>query len=90
MRRFPAALLATGALSLATAPAALAAPADQSPLGGANAHPHHVHTGDGECTNIDSVRFEPGDRGLHRAANESGTEHGPWHGTCASHVHLAP
>lgn len=87
MRRFPAALLAASALGLATAPAALTAPADQSPVGGATAHPHHVHTGNGECHNIDSVRFEIDDRGMHRAAIESGTEHGPWHGTCASHVH---
>lgn len=90
MRKLATSVLAAGALSLAAAPAALAAPAEQSPIGGPNAHPHHVHTGNGECQNIDSVRFEPGDRGVHRGANESGPAQGPWHGTCETHQHAAP
>ena len=90
MRKFSTVLLAAGALSLAAAPAALTAPAEQSPVGGTTAHPHHVHTGNGECHNIDSVRFEHDDRGLHRGASESGPDHGPWHGTCETHRHPAP
>lgn len=91
MRRLSTALLAAGALSLTAAPGALTAPAEQSPIGsGPPAHYHHVHTGNGECHDIDSVRFEGGDRGLHRGANKSGAAHGPWHGTCATHTHPAP
>lgn len=90
MRRFSTTLLAAGAFGLAAAPAALTAPAEQSPVGGATAHLHHVHTGNGECHNIDSVRFEHDDRGLHRGAQESGSDHGPWHGTCEKHIHPAP
>jgi hypothetical protein len=58
-----------------------AQPAEESPVGGAGAHPHHVQTNNGGCKDIDSVKFEGGDRGLHRGSNESGT-HGPSHGTC--------
>lgn len=58
-----------------------AQPAEESPVGGPGAHPHHVKTGNGGCKDIDSVQFEGGDRGLHRGSNEFGT-HGPSHGTC--------
>lgn len=90
MRKFSTALLAAGALSLAAAPAALTAPAEQAPVGGSTAHVHHVHTGNGECHNIDSVKFEHDDRGLHRGAHESGSAHGPWHMSCETHRHPAP
>ncbi|WP_258802410.1 hypothetical protein [Pseudarthrobacter sp. NS4] len=64
-------------------PAVAATPpaAEQSPVGGTNAHPHFVMTGSG-CVDIDQVRFEPGARGLHRGAQESGPSQGPWHGAC--------
>lgn len=60
---------------------------EHAPHGGPGSHPHHVHTGNGECEDIDERSFEPAGRGLHRGANESGPEHGPYHGTCASHTH---
>ena len=60
-----------------------AAPAANSPVGGTGAHPHHVHTGNGGCVQIDSVLFEPASRGLHNGANASGGhERGPFHGPC--------
>ncbi len=59
------------------------AQATQSPIGGTGAHTHHVHTGNGGCVDIDSVQFEPTDRGLHQGSNASGGETlGPFHGTC--------
>lgn len=62
------------------APASAADPqaAEQSPVGGTHAHQHVVMTGSG-CVDIDQVLFEPDTRGLHRAANESGPDKGPWH-----------
>ncbi len=64
--------------------------AEQSPVGGPGAHPHHVHTPSG-CVDIDSVFFEPADRGLHRGSNASGPDQGPFHGTCEQdHPHLPP
>lgn len=85
-----AAVFSAAALSLAGAPAALSAPAEQSPLGGPGSHTHHVHTGSGGCNDIDSVAFEPADHGLHQGASQSGAAHGPWHGTCAAHIHATP
>lgn len=68
-----------------------AAPAERAPHSGPGAHPHHVHTGNGGCRDIDSVFFEPSGRGLHRGSNESGPERGPFHGTCEEpHPHLPP
>ena len=69
-----------------------AQPAEQSPVGGQFAHPHHVHTGNGGCVDIDSVFFEPDTRGLHQGSNASGGPAlGPFHGTCEeSHPHLPP
>ena len=92
MRNVSAALVAAGALALAATPAALGDPAAQSPVGGPHAHPHHVHTGNGGCVNIDSVLFEPDTRGLHQGSNASrGPLQGPFHGTCAeAHPHLPP
>ena len=88
MRRFAVALLGAGALTFT--PAALGAPAEQSPVGGPGAHPHHVHTGNG-CRNINAVLFEPDTRGLHRGSNASGPTRGPFHGTCEeAHPHLPP
>ena len=83
-------LLAVGALGLAAVPGAPAAPAEQSPVGGPGAHPHHVHTGQG-CRDIDAVLFEPSSRGLHRGSNASGPTRGPFHGTCEEqHPHRPP
>jgi hypothetical protein len=64
------------AVLTALAPAALAAPPH-----GDGGHPHNVSTGSG-CRDIDAVAFNAEDRGLHRGANESGQNNGPWHGPC--------
>ena len=75
-------LLVTVALLMAVfTSVANAQPAEESPVGGEGAHPHHVNTGSG-CKDIDSVTFEPDDRGLHRGSDESGPERGPFHGSC--------
>lgn len=64
--------------------AMLAGPAfaDGPPVGGGGAHPHHVETGNGGCQDIDAVEFSPTDHGLHQGANASGSDAGPWHGSC--------
>ncbi len=93
MRKFSAGVIVAGALSLTAAPVALSTPAADSPapVGGPSAHTHHIHTGNGECVDIDSVRFEHTDHGLHQGAAQSGPAHGPWHGTCANHrAHPSP
>ncbi len=79
MRRLTLVLAIAAALALA-APAGAADPpaADQSPVGGTHAHRHVVITGNG-CIDIDQVLFEPDTRGLHRGANASGPDKGPWH-----------
>ena len=65
-----------------------AGPSDESPIDGHRAHPHHIHTNNGECNDIDQQLFEPAQegearhRGLHNGALQSGHVH---HGTCASH-----
>jgi hypothetical protein len=68
------------------------AQAPQSPVGeGPPAHPHHVHTGNDGCVDIDAVFFEPDVRGLHQGSNASGPTRGPFHGTCGEpHPHLPP
>lgn len=68
---------------LAGTPALAADPpaAAPSPVGGTDAHPHSVVTGSG-CVDINQVLFERAERGLHRAAFETGTDKGPWHGAC--------
>lgn len=78
----------TGVVAVLLGGAAYASPADPSPIGGTNAHTHHVHTGNGGCIDIDSVRFEPGPRGLHHAAEtQIGLDHDLlWHGTCDGKV----
>jgi hypothetical protein len=44
-----------------------------------------VHTGDGECVEIDAVHFNPDTRGLHHGAIASGNhDRGPYHGPCHS------
>lgn len=58
---------------------------EHAPHGGAE-HAHHIHTGDGECHDLQQ-NMEGGSRGLHRATNERGDHDGMWHGTCASHQH---
>jgi hypothetical protein len=88
MRKFSTVLLAASALGLAAAPTAFTAPADEAPvgtIGQPGVHYHHIHTGNGECRDINSVGFEHDDRGLHQGASQSGSEEGPWHGTCANH-----
>ena len=72
-------------------PALALAQAEQSPVGGPGAHPHHVHLPTGDCVDIDAVMFEGAARGLHRGAHESGADRGPFHGTCAMpHPHRPP
>jgi hypothetical protein len=74
-------LLVTVALLMALSTGvAKAQPADEAPVG-PGGHYHHVITGNGGCVNIDSVRFEKDDRGLHQGANKSGSN-GPAHDTC--------
>lgn len=84
-------LIAATALSVALVTGGYAGSAhgagDNAPHGGDGSHPHHVHTGDGGCRDMSGPEFEPDDRGRHRASNESGSEQGPFHGTCASHTH---
>ncbi len=73
-------LLATVALLITVfAGVANAQPALHAPVG-PTGHTHHVLTGSG-CVDINNVKFEGGDRGLHRGANESGP-HGPAHLAC--------
>ncbi len=87
MRRVIIAVILAAAVAVGTFTGAAYAVDENAPHGGPGSHPHHVHTGDGGCEDIDERRFEPGSRGLHRGAHESGPEHGPYHGTCATHVH---
>ena len=75
-------LVAVALLMAVFAGVAQAQPADQAPVGGQFAHPHHVHTGNGECVDINSVLFEPDVRGLHEGSHASGEDQGPWHGRC--------
>lgn len=87
-----AGLALLGSLTVGSALAADPPAADQSPVGGNHAHPHHVHLGNGSCVNLDAVLFEPAHHGLHQGADaSSGPVQGPFHGTCASpHPHLPP
>jgi hypothetical protein len=80
MRRGALAVCTVGALTVGPAVTLAADPpaAEQSPIGGTHAHRHVVLTPSG-CVDIDQVLFEPDRRGLHRAANESGHDQGPWH-----------
>ena len=87
MRRWIAAAITCVTLAVGGLVGVAGAVDEHAPHGGATSHPHHVHTGDGGCHDIDEVTFEHDSRGLHRGAAESGVSHGPWHGTCASHVH---
>ncbi len=75
-------LLFTVALLMTVFAGVANAQAPESPVGGQGAHPHHVTTPSG-CVNINSVQFEPTNRGLHQGATQSGT-HGPSHGECPS------
>ena len=85
--RIAAVVVAFGAFGVGASLAG-AEPADESPIDGHRAHPHHIHTGDGECKDLDQNLFEPAQegerrhRGLHNGAVQSGRVH---HGTCASH-----
>ena len=63
----------------------------QPPIGGPFAHPHHVHTGNDGCVELDRVLFNPDVRGLHQGSNASGGEdRGPFHGPCGTHPHQGP
>lgn len=61
---------------------AMAAPAEEAPIGGSGSHTHYVITGNGSCVSIDAVAFEREGRGLHQGATASGSDRGPSHGTC--------
>jgi len=62
-------------------------PVTHEPLGPGFAHSHHVHTGNGDCVDIDSVYFNVDVRGLHQGANASrGPLQGPFHGTCDDRI----
>jgi hypothetical protein len=76
-------LMVTVALLMTLFAGVANAQAPQSPVGGADAHPHHVHTGNGRCVDINSVFFEPDTRGLHQGSEASGGHDlGPFHGPC--------
>ncbi len=66
-------------VSMLSAPA-MAAPAEEAPIGESGSHTHYVITGNGGCVDIDAVAFEREDRGLHRGATAS--DRGPSHGSC--------
>ncbi len=68
-------------LSILSTPA-MAAPAEEAPIGGPGSHTHYVITGNGSCVSIDRVAFEREARGLHQGATASGLDRGPSHGTC--------
>lgn len=78
MKRTMALLVAAlAALAMVAGPAV----ANNSPVD-EDGHTHHVQTGNGGCQDIDAVKFSGGERGLHRGANSSGRDAGPWHGPC--------
>lgn len=47
-------------------------------------HVHHVWLGNGSCLQIDAVTWDATTTGMHRGANMSGVDHGPWHGPCSA------
>ena len=76
-------LVTVALLMVAFASVAQAQPADKSPVNPTTGHTHHVHTGNGECVDINSVKFEADTRGLHQGSNASGFHtQGPFHGPC--------
>jgi uncharacterized protein involved in high-affinity Fe2+ transport len=68
-------------LSILSTPA-MAAPAEEAPIGAPGSHTHYVITGNGRCVSIDAVAFEQEARGLHQGATTSGLDRGPSHGSC--------
>lgn len=82
IRRIGVGLAFLGALAAGPAWAANPPAADQSPVGGSGAHPHHVHLGNGGCIEIDAVLFKRESRGLHGGSEASGVDQGPYHGPC--------
>lgn len=88
MRRLIVGVLLAMAVAVGLVGGAAYAVNEHAPHGNQTSHAHHVHTGNGECEDIDEVKFE-GDslKGVHRAAIESGNLNGPWHLTCEAHVH---
>lgn len=88
MKRMIVGLLLSTVASIALFGGAAFAVDEHASHGNQTSHPHHVHTGNGECEDIDEVKFEADHLGgLHRGALQSGNQRGPWHGTCAGHVH---
>lgn len=88
MKRLIVGVLLSTVIGIALLGGAAFAVDEHAPHGNQTSHPHHVHTGNGGCENIDEVKFEADHLGgLHRGALESGNQRGPWHGTCESHVH---
>lgn len=87
-RRIAAVLVAVATLGLASGLAG-AEPSDQSPIGGHQAHPHHIHTGDGGCHDIDQNLFEPkqGGEARHRGLHQGAIQGQVHHGTCATGSH---
>ncbi len=69
-------------VSTFSVPAAMAAPAEEAPIGEPGSHTHYVITGNGSCVSIDAVAFEREARGLHQGATASGPDRGPSHGRC--------
>ena len=67
-----------------------AEPSPQSPIGGHRAHPHHIHTGNGGCHDLDQQLFEPAQAGesRHRGLHQGALEGEVHHGTCAAGPHL--
>ena len=85
-RRIAAGVLAVVALGMGSGLAG-AEPADQSPIGGSFAHTHHIHTGNGECHDIDQNLFEPKQAGeaRHRGLHQGALNGQVGHGTCLTH-----
>lgn len=81
-RLIAACAVAVGLFGFTTAAGAVD---EHAPHGGDGSHPHHTHTGNGDCHDMGGPEFEPGERGRHQGANQSGPDHGMWHGTCEDH-----
>lgn len=89
-RRIAACALTLAALGVAGSTIVGAEPADQSPIGGHRAHPHHVHTGSGGCHDLDQHLFEPQQEGeaRHRGLHQGALQGRVHHGTCVAGPHL--
>ena len=87
-RRITAGVLAAMGIAVC-ASAAGAEPAEQSPIGGHRAHPHHIHTGNGGCVDMAQNLFEPAQEGeaRHRGLHQGAIKGEVHHGTCAAGPH---